>query len=89
MSYRDSIVDKIPLSPIDRFPKHFPEVSTTFDYVVMCFVLIARERKRGREKVKTPGQDVIISISPRNRQVEVKELSIEPNGTERTMIDRR
>lgn len=68
MSYRDLIVHKIDCPPDRSFPTKFQHPTATA--FVVYFVLIARERERER------AQDVIILISPGNRQAEVKESSI-------------
>lgn len=80
MSYRDSIVHKI---DCPRSIEHFAKFQRL--RFVVYFVLIARRKggERERERKRGSGErkpDVIISISPGNRRVEVKELSIEPDG---------
>lgn len=78
MSYRDSIVHKI---DCPRSIEHFAKFQRL--RFVVYFVLIARRKGGERERKRGSGErkpDVIISISPGNRRVEVKELSIKPDG---------
>lgn len=68
MSYRDLIVHKIDCPPDRSFPTKFQHPTAT----LRCVFRFNCARERERERA----QDVIILISPGNRQAEVKESSI-------------